>query len=137
MDTLQEADAKVIQGVWSLSNQHQKVYQALLLLQAYTCQETHPWFHFKDPAEETQPVLSPEQQIKAELDAYEANPKVDPEEDRGGSATLVESAESQVSMEVCVNLHSHIHQSVQQALHQSVCSAPQATLSPPKELLSS
>ena len=38
---------------------------------------------FKDTAEETrdQPVISPEQQIKAELNAYEAIPQLDPEED--------------------------------------------------------
>ena len=35
----------------------------------------------KDPTEEPQPVLSPEQQMKAELHAYEAMPKLDPEED--------------------------------------------------------
>ena len=84
---------------------------------------------FKDPTEELQPVLSLEQQIKAELHAYEAMPKLDPE----GSILLVESAESQVSglAQTC----SLIYQFEQPALHLNVCSVLQATLLPRKTII--
>ena len=84
---------------------------------------------FKDPAEETQPVLAPEQQIKAELDAYEAILKLDPEEDPLYWWKMQSPR--------FPGLHSHIYLFAQQARHQNVSSAPQATLSPPKELPSS
>ena len=38
-------------------------------------------FFLKDATDEPQPVLSPEQQMKAESHAYEAIPKLDPKED--------------------------------------------------------
>lgn len=90
-------------------------------------------FFFNDAAEETQPVLSPQLHVKTELDAYEVIPKLDPEEDllqwwKVQSSPVVDSPGFQVH----TNLHNHIYQCVQQALHLNVCSAPQATLSQPQ-----
>ena len=85
---------------------------------------------FKDAAKETQPVLSPEQQVKAEVAAYEAFPKLDPEEDPLNPLKCWN-----LGFQLCANLHNHIYLFAQRALHLNACSAPRATLSHPRELL--
>ena len=62
---------------------------------------------FKDPTEVPQPVLSPEQQMKAELHAYKAMPKLDPDED-----LLYWWKVQSPRFPTCANLHSLIYQFV-------------------------
>ena len=81
-ETLHEEGAKIIQH--ALSPQPSKVEDSSsssAIAGPPPAKKSSLGSLFKDAAKETQPVLSPEQQVKAEVAAYEAIPKLDPEED--------------------------------------------------------
>ena len=81
-DTLQEEGAKFIQGfVISQPSASEGSSSSSAVAGPPPAKKRSLGSFFKDPEEESQPILSPEQQIKAEVDAYVAIPKVDPEED--------------------------------------------------------
>ena len=82
-DTLQEEGAKVLQrgAVIAQSSASESSSSSTAVAGPPPAKKRSFGSFFKDPTEEPQPVLSPEQQMKAELHAYEAMPKLDPEED--------------------------------------------------------
>ena len=85
-ETLQDEGAKVIEHILppqSSPTEHQGSSSSSAVEGPPPTKKSTLGSLFKDTAEETrdQPVISPEQQIKAELNAYEAIPQLDPEED--------------------------------------------------------
>ena len=82
-DTLQEEGAKVLQHgvVIAQSSASESSSSSKAVAGPPPAKKRSLGSFFKDPTEEPQPVLSPKQQMKAELHAYKAMPKLDPEED--------------------------------------------------------
>ena len=78
-ETLQEESAKVIQCTLTSQPSKMEGSSSSAVAGLPPAKKCSLGSFFKDAAKETQPVLSPEQQVKAEVVAYEAFPKLDPE----------------------------------------------------------